>query len=170
VKMFTAPGRRRDGKKNLKHTIGYTTEAEDYMKEFIQWMDEHHAVDVQRFVLGHRPWMVYDLEIRLYFPMWELLNKGWLQKHASDSRPGSKDRHRKGERKAKSPYKRLDTLNRRKLLEDALAESLSIDDSLTWEAHVSKLVVPEEGESRVVLTLSETDARCYGIPSEFLED
>lgn len=166
VKTITAG--RRFGKRNLMNVIGYTKEAENYKKELVSYIDEHFFNEVQTFVLGHKPTDVYLLEIRLYFPKWDVLNKGWLKKWTKDSKPGAKKPHKKGERKAKSPYKKLDTLNRRKLLEDGLSEALSIDDSLSWEANVVKLVLSDEQEHRVVLTLTKQDPTLYGVPEEFL--
>lgn len=158
VKTFTAKGRTWGGKRKLMNTIGYTTEAENYKKEFVSWIDENHFDAIQDFVLGHKKSSAYDLEIRLYFPKWDLLTKGWLEKTKA------------GKRKAKSPYKRVDTLNRRKLLEDGLSEALSIDDSLTWEANVVKLIASDESEARVVMILTERDPRCFGVPEEFLDE
>jgi Holliday junction resolvase RusA-like endonuclease len=156
--------------KSLKHVIGYTKEAENYLKEFQQFFDQNYFAEVQHFVRGHRPEYVYDLEIQLHFSMWDVLNKGWAQKWASDSKPGAKNSHKQGERKAKSPYKRLDTLNRRKLLEDGLAEGLGIDDSLTWEATVLKLIADDDARGPgVSMLLVRANPLHYGVPPEFLE-
>ena len=153
-----------------KPVIGYTPKAENYKKEFTKAIgeDDDLFLDIQRFRAGHQPWMVYRLEIMLFFPAAQLLNKGWLEKWASDSRPGTKKPHKKGERKAKSPYKRLDSLNRRKLLEDSLGEAIDVDDSLNWQAEITKLV-SADGEPRVILVLEERDPADFGIPAAYLE-
>lgn len=153
-----------------KAIIGYTTEAENYKKEFTNAIgeDDDLFLDIQRFRAGHKPWMVYRLQIMLFFRPEELLNKGWLEKWASDSRPGTKKPHKKGERKAKSPYKRLDSLNRRKLLEDSLSEAIDIDDSLNWDAQVMKLIT--NGETGVVMVLTEQNPAQFGIPAAYWSD
>lgn len=155
-------------RRRTKTHIGYTKEASRYKEGFVRWVDEHHFGDVQLFAAGHRPVSVYLVEILLLFPLADVLNKGWLQKYTCDSSPGAAQQNRKGERKAKSPYKRLDTLNRRKLLEDGLAEALGVDDSLSWEANVVKAITG--GEPRVVITLTEHTPLLFGIPPEYLED
>ena len=159
----------KDPRGKLRTRIGYTKAAGDYKKEFVAWVDANHFLDVQQFVKGHKPYHVYELNLGFYFPEGEVLNPGWLKKATKDSAPGVKNPMRKGQRKAKSPYKRLDTLNRRKLIEDALSEVLGIDDSLTWEAHASKHV-DTNNCPRVVIELAQADPECYGVPREYLED
>jgi len=152
-----------------KAVIGYTKEAEDYKNAFVQTIGDDFFDAIQEFAAGHKPWMVYRLEILLCFPPTQLLNKGWLEKWASDSRPGTKIPHKKGERKAKTPYKGLDTLNRRKLLEDGLSEAIAIDDSLFWESGGVKLVL-SDCDPRVELILEEIPPALYGIPPEYTDD
>jgi len=135
--------------------IGYTKEAEDFKKGLLGHINQEYFFDVQRFARAHEPWMTYLLSLSLYFPPAELLNSGWLKVR------------RNGERDAKNPYKRLDTMNRRKLLEDCLSEALGIDDSLFWEGDNVKLVDAETAPL-VVMTLEETDPRRYGVPEEYL--
>ena len=154
-----------------KAIIGYTKKAEEYKKDFRNAVvdDDDLFLEIQRFARGHRPGMVYDLEILLFFPPAQLLNPGWLKKYARDSAPSSKVRNKKGERKAKSPYKSLDTFNRRKLLEDCLSEALDIDDRLNWSGGMRKLVSPS-GEPEVCLLLTEQDPALFGIPREYWSD
>lgn len=153
-----------------KAIIGYTQEAENYMKEFRTGVRSPELyIAIQRFVLGHKPQMTYRLEIHLFFPSNEILNASWLERWASDSRPGSKEQHVKGERKAKGPYKRVDSLNRRKLLEDCLSNLVQIDDSLNWTAEVTKFVSPDD-KPAVMLILEEQPPEIFGIPPEYLDD
>jgi hypothetical protein len=153
------------GKKRA--SIGYTKDATNYMREFQNWIgaNEDAFLDLQWFAGGHKEGMVYRLEMLLFFPAEQLLNKGWLKKWASDSRPGTVTPHKAGERKAKSPYKRVDSLNRRKLLEDCLAVALGIDDSLNFSGEVTKHIAREE--AKVVLILEEAEPALFGIPEEF---
>ena len=156
--------------KKRKAIVGYSKDAENFLRYFRNWVsaDDDLFLEIQRFTSGHKLGMVYRLEILLFFAPEQLLNKTWLERWSSDSKPGTKTPHKKGERKAKSPYKRLDSLNRRKLLEDCLAEALGIDDSLNWQGEVTKLVAVHE--PKVVLILEETKAESFGIPEEYWHD
>lgn len=138
-----------------KAIIGYTREAEDFKKGLLRHINEAYFFEVQKFARAHTPCAAYLLSTALHFPPGELLNSGWLKVR------------RNGEREAKNPYKRLDTMNRRKLLEDCLAEALGIDDSLFWEGDNVKLV-SVAGSPLVELTLEEVDPRRYGVPEEYL--
>lgn len=155
---------KRYGKRLLKDVIGYTKEAENYKKELMAHIDREYFVDVQRFRRGHRPWSVYEVVITIFLPESKLLNKSWLDRWASDSKPGTKNPHKKGQRKAKSPYKVLDAFNRRKLVEDALAEALDVDDSYSWNGHIFKRI----GEEKIVVELYEIDpVEDVGIPEKY---
>jgi hypothetical protein len=157
--------RRFGGKK--KAIIGYTADATAYMRDFQNWVNDNDSLflDIQRFTSGHHEGAVYRLRILLFFPPQSLLNALWLETWKSDSRPGAKSPHKKGERKAKSPYKKLDSLNRRKLIEDCLATAIGLDDSLNWSGEVTKYVAKED--SKVVLILEEMPPGDYFIPEEY---
>jgi len=135
-----------------KAVIRYTTEAENYKKEVVRHINDDLFFEVQRFSREHRPWMVYTLTAVFVFPAEDLLTAGWLKEQA------------------KSPYKRNDTMNRRKLLQDALAEALGIDDTLFWEDSEMKLVGGDNDPPAVHLVLEEVSPTRYGIPPEFLRE
>lgn len=135
--------------------ICYTKEAENYKKDLVRHINNEYFLEVQAFARGHQPTMLYQLSVVLTFPESEILNKSWLQTT------------RDGERKALSPYKRLDTMNRRKLLEDCLSEAIGIDDSLFWEGGAVKLV-STDGVPSVALVLEEVDPETFGVPAEYL--
>lgn len=135
--------------------IGYTPEAENYKKGLIRHINDAYFFEVQLFARGHRPEALYMLQANLSFPLEDILTAGWLQETRS------------GEKKAKSPYKRLDVMNRRKLLEDALSEAIGIDDSLFWDGEAVKLV-GREGVPAVTLMLEEVDPRIFGVPDAYL--
>lgn len=167
VKTISSKGTR-FGRRQLMNVIGYTAEAENFKKEFVNHISATYFDEIQNFALGHTPESVYELTLLLFFPEWELLNKGWREKWSHDSKPGTKQPHKANQRKAKNPYKKLDTLNRRKLLEDGLSEAIGIDDALTWEATVVKLVSPT-GLPYIIMSLEERPPKSFGVPAEFLE-
>lgn len=78
-----------------------------------------------------------SLDLTFYFT--ELENKGWLQG------------------KAKSRYKRVDLSNRVKVLEDAIAEALCIDDKLFFSITLRKMQRPREGVRVIITKTPESD-------------
>lgn len=136
-------------------TIGYTGDAISYKKTLVRHINDVYFVDVQRFARAHKPTDLYLLTVVLHFPPEDILSAGWLVTN------------RRGERKAKNPYKRLDVMNRRKLLEDCLSEAIGIDDSLFWEGDNVKLV-SQDGGARVDMLLEEVDPTGYGVPAEYV--
>jgi Holliday junction resolvase RusA-like endonuclease len=131
----------------------YSKEAEAYRTEFKAWVQKHHFALVQRFVRGHQPTSAYRVILTLVFET--LVNKGWVEKN------------RAGERKVKSPYKKVDAANRDKLLLDCLVESLGIDDALSMELFIVKRMDPEN--PGVKITIEEVNPLEYGIPPEYLD-
>jgi len=127
----------------------YSKEAEEYRSLFRKHAHTHYFLPIQQFVRGHNVTSAYRLTIIFYFDT--LVNAGWLIE---------------GKKKAKSLYKKMDVGNRRKLLEDCLAETLALDDSLTMELTLVKAMDPEK--QRVSLYLEEVSPADYGIPANFL--
>ena len=125
----------------------YSKEAEDYRKVFLDVMRRDHAVAVQKFVQGHNDQSLYELRLIFWFPEEEILNKGWLKNQA------------------KTLYKRVDAGNRRKLLEDCLAEALGIDDSLFFKVTLEKRV----GPPLVGIGLTERDPQSFGVTAAWLK-
>jgi len=94
----------------------------------------------------------------------------WPNRYKKDTwvgKKGTKSRGLKkaGERKAESRYKRMDISNRYKLVEDAAADTLGVDDRFNFVVSGKKLVSDNPGLS-VLITLD--DPRAFGIPEEFL--
>jgi len=108
-------------------------------------------VEIQKFRREHEPWHTYSGVIHYHFPPEEILNKSWLAS---------------GKSKAKSPYKRMDVGNRRKLLEDCVAEAVDIDDSLSFRLELVKLVADDT--PRVEIFLEYENPVCFGVPPEYL--
>ena len=159
----------------------YTAAAEEFRRKF-QTLMRRELILVTRFVKGHRNYSIYRLTMVLHMTRKSILNEKWLQKWKSDTRATTLERwaqkqaqepewkppkpHKAGDRKALSPYKMMDTGNRRKLVEDCLARALTIDDSLNFAVEMTKVVSSDwEG---IRLSYEEEDPRLFGIPEEFL--
>lgn len=144
----------RVGKSKKPKPIGmtYTKEADRYVLDFREFVKEHHFIDVQKFRRHHKPWSTYTLRLLFFFPAELILNKSWLAK---------------GKKKAKTPYKKMDVGNRRKLLEDCFSQSIDVDDSLNFNVELTKFV---SDEPRVELILVEEDPEFFGIPLEYLQE
>jgi len=93
----------------------------------------------------------YLLALCFYFPTLE--NKGWHERWKRDSRPGAKEPHKKGDRKAKTRWKRIDLDNLLKLLGDTLNDSTGVDDSAIFERTEEKRV--DADNPRVEIALFE---------------
>ncbi len=130
--------------------IVYTKEADNFKKSVVRRINDAYFFEVQEFARAHRPWMTYKLTTVFVFAPEDILTAGWL----------------KGT--AKSPYKRVDTKNRSKLLDDALSEAIGIDDSLFFEGPVIKLVGGDDDPPAVHLVLTEEDPTAYGVPTHYL--
>lgn len=128
----------------------YTPDAERYKREFSEWVRVNHFVDVQKFRRQFEHGMVFSLRMVFFFPYDAILNKGWLKK---------------GKSRSKTPHKKMDVGNRRKLLEDCLSEAIDIDDSLYFELTLVKIA--SETEEGVRLTLEPMHEDLYGIPEEY---
>ena len=131
----------------------YSKAAEEFRANFRAHAHKNYFMGIQKFVQGHGPTSAYRLTIVFYFDT--LVNTGWLKVD------------REGKRGAKTVYKKMDAGNRRKLIEDCLADSLGLDDSLSMELTLVKAMDPEN--PRVVLFLEEVNPASYGIPPSYLK-
>jgi Holliday junction resolvase RusA-like endonuclease len=128
--------------------ITYTAEAEGYRKEFQEYMRKHYFVELMKFRKGHKDGNVYSLRLIFHFRPEQALNKTWLEKVA------------------KSPYKKMDLGNRRKLLEDCLSACIDIDDSLFFSVEMYKVIYGEVG---VEMVLEPEDPSLFGVPEEYFD-
>lgn len=133
----------------------YTAEADGYRKKLHEYARGNWFVDIQKFRRGHQPWSVYSATAVLHFPADQILNSGWLRGP------------RGGKRKAKTPYKKMDVGNRRKLLEDCIAELLDIDDSVSFRLELVKVVARDR--PKIEFLLEEENPVAFGIPEEYLK-
>lgn len=98
------------------------------------------------------PCVLYTVAIDFYFPRKEVINKGFDQ---LDS---------KGQRKAKTRYKKMDTGNRLKLVNDCLSDALQIDDSHFFQVGGRKIVAESFGvDPQVHIFLTLRDPRDFGV-------
>ena len=100
-----------------------------------------YAADLVKFAAGHSPMSTYEVRIDLFFTKDQVVNKGWP--------------------KTKTYYKKMDVGNRRKLLEDCLAEVLGIDDMYTFDLRMVKQVTT--GEPYVKITVQQRKHTDYGV-------
>lgn len=123
--------------------MAWTGEAKDFKKKFKNYVSTDKAVEAALFSSGHVDGDVYDLHIEIGMP---LVNKTYGEKNGSKTR-----------------YKKTDVGNRRKLIEDALSECLSIDDSLFFGVSMVK-VHSENPYLRI--SLAQSDPLSYGVDNE----
>lgn len=121
--------------------MAYTKVAANYKKDFKRHMLSAYAADLVRFAAGHCPTSTYEIRIDLFFTKDELVNKGWPN--------------------TKTYYKKMDVGNRRKLLEDCLAEVLGIDDMYTFDLRMVKQVTDKD--PYVKITVNQRNHTDYGI-------
>ena len=98
--------------------MAYTKAATDYKKDFKSHMLKEYPGKLVHFAKDHKHDSAYQVEMILYFDRNQLINKGWP--------------------KTKTYIKKMDVGNRRKLLEDCLAEVLGIDDMFTFDLRMVK--------------------------------
>ncbi len=79
----------------------------------------------------------YEMTVYVYFE--EVDNAGWYLRWAGDSKPGAKQPHRAGDRRAKDRWKKIDLGERRKLLEDTVTKMLGLDDSSIFSSTFVKM-------------------------------
>ena len=124
--------------------IAYTKEAENFRKAFKDWIRTHHLVPIQHLANKHTDMSVYDIHLTLWFHKSSLVNKGYP--------------------KTKTFYKRMDVGNRRKLLEDCLAEVLGIDDMVYFKLTMEKRQTPDDIPEGVSIDITQHEnGERYGI-------
>lgn len=124
--------------------ITYTPEAEGYKREFREHVRQEFFVDVQKFRRAHKTGDVYLLRLFFYFPHSKLINATFSQKGG-----------------AKTPYKKMDVGNRRKLLEDSISEAIDLDDSLFFGVEMYKIL--SEDDPRIEIIVDRESPSAFGI-------
>lgn len=124
----------------------YSAKAKAYRRQFYDFVGNTLKFEIQDFMRGHNAETVYQLTLVYCFKQDAVLNKGWPKA-------------------TQVKIKKMDTANRRKLIEDSLVEILGgdtagMDDSQFFEVLLVKLIQEPEG---VLVTLQEADPATYGI-------
>ena len=129
--------------------MAYTKEASNYKKDFKAAMLKEYAAPIVQFAKEHKFDSAYKVKIVLYFDRSQLINKGWPN--------------------TKTYIKKMDVGNRRKLLEDCLAEVLGIDDMFTFDLQLVKRACnpdanfPYEREPGAHILIKRVDLGSYGL-------
>lgn len=134
IRVIRVIGRRPAG-------MAYTKEASNYKKDFKSFLLKNYASQIVQFAKEHTMESTYEIRIDLFFPVNQLLNKGWP--------------------KTKTYFKKMDVGNRRKLLEDCLSEALGIDDMYTFDLRMVKQATA--GEPYITINVTRTDKKDYGL-------
>ena len=121
--------------------MAYTKVATNYKKDFRKHMLSTYATELVKFASSHCPTSTYEVRIDLFFTKDQIVNKGWPN--------------------TKTYYKKMDVGNRRKLIEDCLAESLGIDDMYTFDLRMVKQVTDDT--PYVKITIEQRRHTDYGI-------
>lgn len=125
--------------------MAYTREASDYKKDFKTFVRNNYPTEVIEFAKAHKETNIYRVSIDLFFTKEQIINKGWPD--------------------TKTYYKKMDVGNRRKLLEDCLAEVVGIDDMYTFDLRMTKNIVnSQELTPGVKITIKRiSDLERYGL-------
>jgi hypothetical protein len=116
------------------------------------------------------PELVYRFDVICYFESLE--NFGWFETwdrdvmYQKDSKDGlhkkGELKHRRGERKAATRYKRIDYDNRIKFLQDCVSKSIGIpDDSQIFVVHQEKREDPNRPRAEVTITVEKDPSRFF---------
>lgn len=138
-----------------------TPEARAWQNRFIAQVGQDHLFSIKKIQDMAEIGMVFTFEVTLLLELKDIVNPGWVKRWTRDCKGGHK-----GQRKAETRYKKVDVTNRFKLIEDAMASALGIDDSTTFVATGKKLVCMRS--PGVVVSTSVDDPRAFGIPDEYL--
>ena len=104
--------------------MAYTKDATHFKKDFKKFALGEMASKIVNFSKGHTLKSTYQVHISLHFTEDQIINKGWP--------------------KTKTYFKKMDVGNRRKLLEDCLAEVTGIDDMYTFDLRMTKKITAGE--------------------------
>jgi hypothetical protein len=148
-----------------------TDTAKNWKAHFSAHLAREQLFTIQRMRQSVATGMVLALEITLRFKLGEVVNPKWPNRYKKDTwvgKKGSKARRIKkaGERMAESRFKRMDVSNRYKLVEDAVADTMGVDDRFNFVVSGKKLIDDESPGVSVLITLD--DPRVFGVPKEFL--
>jgi len=150
--------------------MALTAEAKKF-REKVKRVVVNHLAQLSRFPVD--PETAYEFEVILYFEKVE--NPGWFEfwtkdafytkdikfpkKHTRAGKVQFKEgdcKARKGERKAKTRYKKIDYDNRIKFLQDSVVDSIGIpDDSQIFRGKQEKREDPDNPRAEVVIRVTD---------------
>lgn len=107
------------------------------------------------------PELIYRFDMIAYFESLE--NPGWFEQYGRDTfgRSGE-SKHHKGERKAKTRYKRIDVDNRIKFLQDCVSKAIGIpDDSQIFVGHQEKREDPCNPRVEITVSVEQDPSRFF---------
>lgn len=147
--------------------IALTEEAQRF-RERIKSVVVNKMGRVMSFPIG--PDFIYRFDIVCYFDALE--NPGWFEywdrdvHYAKDSKDGKHRKgelkHKRGERKAVTRYKRIDYDNRIKFLQDCVSKSIGIlDDAQIFVGYQEKRQDPNNQRAEVTVTVEHDVSRFF---------
>jgi len=151
------------------------TEGKRWKRKFHEFLwDEHgEALDKLLTAAGDTEWLMTSY----HFYFRSLVNETYMQRHKT-SLPARTGKRKgkvielpaqvKGERKSQERFKRIDGSNRLKLVEDALSESLEMDDCRFQTGAILKYMDP--GQERTELFIEVVNPADFGVPEEYVRD
>jgi Holliday junction resolvase RusA-like endonuclease len=128
--------------------LALSDEARSY-REHVKSVIAKHIVPLSAMRIGVEE--VYRFDMVLYLN--KLENPGWFQRFTKGAN--------KGQRKAKTRYKRIDIDNRQKFVQDCVARGLGFDDSQFFEGSHSKSKTDKE--DHVLVTVHHLDPTKFGL-------
>jgi len=107
------------------------------------------------------PELLYRFDMVAYFETLE--NPGWFERYTKDTRDREGNtKHHRGERKAKSRYKRIDVDNRIKFLQDCVSKSIGIpDDAQIFIGYQEKREDPDNPRVEITVSVIEDTDRFF---------
>lgn len=126
--------------------------SEEVVPAYLPWIS-------QLLTLEEDDSLIYTVRMDFYFPQDEVINKGYTERYSKGKK--------KGQRKAKTRYKKMDTGNRFKLIVDCLSTAIATDDSHFWDTGGRKLIAETYGmEPQVHIFITRTNPANFGVQLE----
>jgi hypothetical protein len=107
------------------------------------------------------PELIYRFDMIAYFESLE--NPGWFERYGKDTYGRSGElKHHKGERKAKTRYKRIDVDNRIKFLQDCVSKAIGIpDDAQIFVGYQEKREDPHNPRVEITVSVEQDPDRFF---------
>jgi len=139
---------------------GKTKLAERWQARFSGAMAQARLFSVKHLQDSAAIGAIIHLQIYLFLEAKEVIVEGWTVRYVRGPK--------KGQRKAKSRYKRMEVSNRIKLVEDAVASLIGIDDASNFSSSALKFVVDDPADRGVRVRITMDDPRAFGVPEAYV--